>query len=91
MHSVSQLMRSLCAVTAAALMVLSLGCGRMNTAGGSPTASRSSDSLEREQVSGVAGVRLDSLLSSYAQQGFSGTVLAVRRGRIVLLKGYGFR
>lgn len=62
----------------------------MNTAGGSPTASRSSDSLEREQVSGVAGVRLDSLLSSYAQQGFSGTVLAVRRGRIVLLKGYGF-
>jgi CubicO group peptidase (beta-lactamase class C family) len=32
---------------------------------------------------------LNAQLSSYAGQGFSGTVLVVREGRVVLLKGYG--
>ena len=48
------------------------------------------DSLEQERVTGVVGQRLDSLLSSFETRGFSGTVLVVQRGKILLSKGYGF-
>ena len=49
-----------------------------------------SDSLAATLVRGTLGRRLDSLLTSYEARGFSGTILIVRRGGIVLLKGYGF-
>jgi CubicO group peptidase (beta-lactamase class C family) len=48
------------------------------------------DSLATQQVRGPLGRDLDSLLTSYETQGFAGTVLIVRRGEVVLLKGYGF-
>ncbi|HKR59366.1 MAG TPA: serine hydrolase domain-containing protein [Pyrinomonadaceae bacterium] len=48
------------------------------------------DSFETEHVSGKLGRQLDSLLTSYEARGFAGTVLIVQRGKIVLLKGYGF-
>jgi len=48
------------------------------------------DSLATQQVRGRLGRDLDSLLTSYEAHGFDGTVLIVRRGEIVLLKGYGF-
>jgi CubicO group peptidase (beta-lactamase class C family) len=47
------------------------------------------DSLEQERVFGAVGAKLDSLLTSYGQGGFAGTVLVVRDRRIVLLKSYG--
>jgi len=47
------------------------------------------DSLAAGRVAGVLGARLDTALSRYAQYGFWGSVLVVRDGRIVLLKGYG--
>jgi CubicO group peptidase (beta-lactamase class C family) len=47
------------------------------------------DSLATTRVRGTLGRRLDSLLTSYEAHGFSGTVLIVRRGEVVLLKGYG--
>jgi CubicO group peptidase (beta-lactamase class C family) len=47
------------------------------------------DSLATEHVRGTLGRRLDSLLTSYEAHGFSGTVLVVRHGETVLLKGYG--
>lgn len=47
------------------------------------------DSLASERVAGVLGARLDTALSRFAQYGFWGSVLVVREGRIVLLKGYG--
>ena len=48
-----------------------------------------SDSLSRDQVHGPVGAQLDSQLTRFADYGFSGTVLVVREGRILLLKGYG--
>jgi CubicO group peptidase (beta-lactamase class C family) len=48
------------------------------------------DSLASQQVRGPLGRDLDLLLTSYETHGFAGTVLIVRRGEIVLLKGYGF-
>ena len=48
------------------------------------------DSLAVERVRGTLGRQLDSLLTSYEAHGFSGTVLVVRHGETVLLKGYGF-
>ena len=48
------------------------------------------DTLATQQIRGVLGKRLDSLLSVYEARGFAGTVLVVRRRDIVLLKGYGF-
>ncbi|HVG43822.1 MAG TPA: serine hydrolase domain-containing protein, partial [Longimicrobium sp.] len=47
------------------------------------------DSLARDRVAGALGARLDAQLTRYAEYGFSGTVLVVREGGIVLLKGYG--
>jgi CubicO group peptidase (beta-lactamase class C family) len=47
------------------------------------------DSLASQHVRGALGRRLDSLLTSYENHGFAGTVLVVKRGEIVLLKGYG--
>jgi CubicO group peptidase (beta-lactamase class C family) len=78
----------------AVLIVISSGC----TAFGSPSSARGErgesatvvDSLERERVAGTAGATLDSALLAFEREGFSGTVLVVRRGAIVLLKGYGF-
>jgi CubicO group peptidase (beta-lactamase class C family) len=48
------------------------------------------DSLATQQVRGPLGRDLDSLLTFYEAHGFAGTVLIVRRGEVVLLKGYGF-
>jgi CubicO group peptidase (beta-lactamase class C family) len=48
------------------------------------------DALATQQVRGPLGRDLDSLLTSYEAHGFAGTVLIVRRGEVVLLKGYGF-
>lgn len=45
--------------------------------------------LDRRHVVGAVGARLDSMLSCFAAYGFSGTVLVVRDGRVVLLEGYG--
>lgn len=47
------------------------------------------DSLEVERVAGTLGTKLDTQLRRYALQGFSGTVLVVRDGQVVLLSGYG--
>lgn len=47
------------------------------------------DSLATQQIRGRLGRYLDSLLTAYEAHGFAGTVLIVRRGEIVLLKGYG--
>ena len=52
-------------------------------------APQESDSLARERVAGALGARIDAQLTRYAGYGFSGTVLVVRDGGIVLLKGYG--
>lgn len=46
-------------------------------------------SLEHEQVTGPVGAQLDAQLSRYAAQGWSGSVLVVREGQVLLLKGYG--
>ena len=40
-------------------------------------------------AAGPEGLALDSLLTNYADSGFSGTVLLARRGEIILHKGYG--
>jgi CubicO group peptidase (beta-lactamase class C family) len=48
------------------------------------------DSLAAQHVRGPLGRHLDSLLTSYEAHGFDGSVLIVRRGEVVLLKGYGF-
>src|SRR5918999_1546393 len=47
------------------------------------------DSLERDHVVGTLGTRLDAHLARFAAYGFSGTVLVVRDGQVVLAKGYG--
>jgi CubicO group peptidase (beta-lactamase class C family) len=67
-------------------------CAASAALGGSATlrAQVAADSLVTQQVRGALGSQLDSLLTSYEVHGFSGTVLVVRRGGIVLLKGYGF-
>ena len=69
-----------------------IGCAR-----GPDTAQRvytysveADDSLERTHVAPGLGQRVDSLLSAFETQGFSGTVLIVQRQRILLSKGYGF-
>jgi CubicO group peptidase (beta-lactamase class C family) len=46
-------------------------------------------SLATPHVAAGLGRQLDSLLTSYEARGFAGTVLIVRRGEVVLLKGYG--
>jgi CubicO group peptidase (beta-lactamase class C family) len=56
---------------------------------GLPQSPTEPDSLARDRVSGTLGVRLDSQLTQFAAYGFSGTVLVVRSGQVVLLKGYG--
>jgi CubicO group peptidase (beta-lactamase class C family) len=48
------------------------------------------DSLERDRVVGALGAQLDSQVTRFAEYGFWGTVLVVRDGQVVLLKGYGF-
>ena len=48
------------------------------------------DSLEQVRVAAGMGQRLDSLLSGFESEGFSGTVIIVQRERILLSKGYGF-
>jgi CubicO group peptidase (beta-lactamase class C family) len=48
------------------------------------------DSLATTHVRGALGRQQDSLLTSYEARGFSGTVLFIRRGEVILLKGYGF-
>src|SRR5437773_8015462 len=53
------------------------------------TSTSPTDSLGRDQVNGRIGRQLDSQLTRFAAYGFSGTVLVVREGRVVLLKGYG--
>jgi len=47
------------------------------------------DSLERDRVVGTLGARFDTQLTRFATYGFAGTVLVVRDGQVVLLKGYG--
>jgi CubicO group peptidase (beta-lactamase class C family) len=47
------------------------------------------DALERRHVEGPLGARLHVLLTRFADYGFSGTVLVVKDGRVVLLEGYG--
>ena len=49
-----------------------------------------SDALEDEREVGALGAHLDTQLSRFADYGFWGTVLVVRDGQVVLLKGYGF-
>ena len=61
-------------VTLVALLVLLAGCAT------APPKTQASE----------AGLALDSLLSRYAAEGFSGTVLVAKNDRIVLHKGYGF-
>ncbi|AHG93221.1 beta-lactamase (plasmid) [Gemmatirosa kalamazoonensis] len=46
--------------------------------------------LDTTVVAGALGARLDSLLERYAEYGYGGTALVVRRGAVVLLKGYGW-
>jgi CubicO group peptidase (beta-lactamase class C family) len=48
-----------------------------------------SESLAREHVTGLLGARLDSQMTRFAAYGFSGAVLVVQGGQVVLLKGYG--
>jgi len=47
------------------------------------------DSLATERVAGTLAARLDAQLSAYVDSGFWGTVLVVKDGHILLLKGYG--
>ena len=47
------------------------------------------DQLEVEHLSGETGVALNTQLAKFAAAGFSGAVLVVREGRVILLKGYG--
>lgn len=47
------------------------------------------DSLAQTRVVGPLGMRLDAQLTRFAEYGFSGSVLVVREGQIVLAKGYG--
>jgi CubicO group peptidase (beta-lactamase class C family) len=49
----------------------------------------SSDSLDHDHVVGTLGARVDAQLTNFAAYGFSGTVLVVRDGQVVLAKGYG--
>jgi len=49
-----------------------------------------SDSLEHDRVVGPLGARVDAQLGNFAAYGFSGTVLVVRDGQVLLVKGYGF-
>jgi CubicO group peptidase (beta-lactamase class C family) len=44
--------------------------------------------LDSQRVVG-AGIRVDSVLSTFEAEGFSGTVLVARKGVVLLLKGYG--
>jgi CubicO group peptidase (beta-lactamase class C family) len=48
------------------------------------------DPLESNCVVGDLGKQLDAQLARFAEYGFWGTVLVVRDGQVVLLKGYGF-
>jgi CubicO group peptidase (beta-lactamase class C family) len=52
-------------------------------------AAQEPDSLAIERVVGETGTRVDAQLEVYAAAGYSGAVLVVREGRMVLLKGYG--
>src|SRR5215217_2637153 len=78
------------------LIRIALGIGILSNANlaAKPPASRPAlaapDSLATQHVRGALGRKLDSLLTSYEAHGFAGTVLVVRRGTVVLLKGYGF-
>ncbi|HEU5154449.1 MAG TPA: serine hydrolase domain-containing protein, partial [Gemmatimonadales bacterium] len=47
------------------------------------------DSLEQDRVVDALGAKMDTQLARFAQYGFWGSVLVVRDGKIVLLKGYG--
>jgi CubicO group peptidase (beta-lactamase class C family) len=47
------------------------------------------DSLERDRVVGALGAQLDSQVTRFAEYGFWGTVLVVRDGQVVFLKGHG--
>jgi CubicO group peptidase (beta-lactamase class C family) len=75
---------------------IALGIGILSNANlaAKPPATRPAlaapDSLATLHVRGALGRKLDSLLTSYEAHGFAGTVLVVRRGTVVLLKGYGF-
>jgi CubicO group peptidase (beta-lactamase class C family) len=55
----------------------------------SPQSGPPADSLERHRVVGNLGSRVDAQLTRFAAYGFSGTVLVVRDGRVVIVKGYG--
>lgn len=52
-------------------------------------AAQAPDSLALPRVAGLLGAQLDAQLTRFAAYGFSGSVLVVREGQIVLLKGYG--
>ena len=47
------------------------------------------DTLARRHVEGALGKRLNAMLKRFAAYGFSGAVLVVKDGRVVLLEGYG--
>jgi CubicO group peptidase (beta-lactamase class C family) len=47
------------------------------------------ETLARDQVNGPLGVQLDSQLTRFTDYDFSLTVLVVREGQLLLLKGYG--
>ena len=47
------------------------------------------DSLAHDQVNGPPGAQLDFQLTRFGDYGFSGTVLVVRDGQVLLVKGYG--
>lgn len=47
------------------------------------------DSLAQTRIVGPLGMRLDAQLTRFAEYGFSGSVLVVRDGQVVLAKGYG--
>jgi CubicO group peptidase (beta-lactamase class C family) len=68
----------------AALMVCLVLAG-----GGGPAAAGRRDS-QRGAVQGPVGAALDSYLRRLAAFGFAGSVLAARRGQVLLDKGYGF-
>ena len=72
-----------------ALGILVLQAAHAACSRGALRAQVPADSLATQQLRGAPGRTLDSLLTVYEARGFAGTVLVVRRGEIVLLKGYG--
>jgi CubicO group peptidase (beta-lactamase class C family) len=56
---------------------------------GAAQAPQVSDPFMTDRVAGPLGKELDTRLKRFTRYGFSGTVLVVRRNRVVLLKGYG--